>query len=83
MMSAEQALVSSGPFRTRCFFNQVRYAVNKNSDMIGNKLAAIDALEISPLTDDELDAVTGGWADKTTAASCTCCTAGATHIKTQ
>jgi len=54
--------------------------MNKNSDVTGNKLAAIDGLEISPLTDDELDSVAGGWLDKTTAASCSCCVAGATHI---
>ena len=52
---------------------------NKNlTDTVKNELASIDNLEISPLSDDELDAVAGGWADSTTAASCSCCVAGAT-----
>ena len=55
----------------------------KNKDLIGNDvltngLAAIDGLEISPLSDEELDAVAGGFLDKTTTASCSCCVAGAT-----
>ena len=50
--------------------------LNKNDDMV--KLAAIDGLEISPLSDDELDAVAGGFLNSTTAASCSCCVAGAT-----
>ena len=54
--------------------------MNKNSDLIGNKLAAIDALEINPLTDDELDSVAGGFLNQTTTASCSCCVAGATDI---
>ena len=50
--------------------------MTKSDDMV--KLAAIDNLEISPLSDDELDAVSGGFLDRTTAASCSCCVAGAT-----
>lgn len=41
-------------------------------------LAKIDDLEIVPLSDEELDSVAGGWNDNTTAASCSCCAAGAT-----
>jgi len=58
--------------------------MKKNNDLTGNKneLAAIDDLEINALTDDELNAVAGGFLDKntTTTASCSCCTAGATNI---
>jgi hypothetical protein len=57
--------------------------VKKNNDLTGNKneLAAIDDLEINALTDDELNAVAGGFLDKntTTTASCQCCVAGATN----
>jgi hypothetical protein len=45
-----------------------------------NELARIDDLEISPLSDDELDSIAGGYTDSTTAASCHCCSAGATEI---
>ena len=44
-------------------------------------LAKIDELAITPLSDEELDSVAGGYTDSTTAASCACCTAGATEIK--
>jgi hypothetical protein len=52
---------------------------NKNlkNDEMKPELATIDNLEISPLSDEELDAVAGGFTD-TTAASCSCCAAGAT-----
>lgn len=43
-------------------------------------LARIDDLEVSPLSDDELDSIAGGYTDSTTAASCHCCSAGATEI---
>jgi hypothetical protein len=43
-------------------------------------LARIDDLEISPLSDAELDSVAGGHTDDTTAASCACCVSGATEI---
>jgi hypothetical protein len=41
-------------------------------------LATIDNLEITPLSDDELDSVAGGFTNNSTAASCQCCVAGAT-----
>ena len=44
-------------------------------------LAKIDELQITPLSDEELDSVAGGYTDNTTAASCACCVAGATEIK--
>ncbi len=45
-------------------------------------LAKIDELAITPLSDEELDSVAGGYTDTTTgAASCSCCTAGATVVK--
>lgn len=44
-------------------------------------LAKIDDLEITPLSDEELDSVAGGYTNSTTVASCACCTAGATEIK--
>jgi bacteriocin-like protein len=44
-----------------------------------SELAMIDDLAISPLSDDELAAVTGGGGDSTTVASCSCCVAGATN----
>jgi lactobin A/cerein 7B family class IIb bacteriocin len=43
-------------------------------------LASIDALEIETLTDEELEMVDGGVGGVTTAASCSCCIAGATNI---
>jgi len=44
-------------------------------------LAKIDQLEITPLSDEELDSVAGGYTDTNTgSASCSCCTAGATSI---
>jgi hypothetical protein len=44
-------------------------------------LAKIDELAITPLSDEELDSVAGGYTDSnTTAASCSCCAAGATDI---
>ena len=46
-----------------------------------DKLASIDDLEISPLSDNELDSIAGGFTDGTTAASCACCVAGATNIE--
>lgn len=53
----------------------------KNKDSKNEALAKIDQLEITPLSDEELDTVAGGWTDtNTTAASCSCCTAGATDI---
>jgi len=54
----------------------------KKNEVTGNKneLAAIDELEINPLTDEELNAVAGGFLDRnTTAASCSCCAATATN----
>lgn len=44
-------------------------------------LAKIDELAITPLSDEELDSVAGGYTDNTTAASCACCVSGATEIK--
>lgn len=44
-------------------------------------LAKIDELAITPLSDEELDSVAGGYTDSTTAASCICCVAGASVIK--
>jgi hypothetical protein len=56
--------------------------MKKNTDLTKNAakndLATIDSLEISPLSDQELDAVAGGFLDNTTAASCSCCVSGAT-----
>jgi hypothetical protein len=46
----------------------------------GVELASIDDLAITPLSDDELDSVAGGYTDTTTAASCQCCVSGATDI---
>jgi hypothetical protein len=52
----------------------------KNEDLSKNEdLAKIDELEITPLSDEELDSVAGGYTDSTTAASCACCAAGATQ----
>jgi hypothetical protein len=48
----------------------------KNRD---EALANIDELEITPLSDEELNAVAGGITDKTTAESCSCCAATATN----
>lgn len=45
---------------------------------VNRELARIDDLAIAPLSDEELDAVAGGYTDGTTAASCTCCASGAT-----
>ena len=42
-------------------------------------LAQIDDLEITPLSDDELDSIAGGWTDSTTEESCACCAATATN----
>lgn len=45
-------------------------------------LAKIDELAITPLSDEELDSVAGGYTDSNTnAASCSCCAAGATVVK--
>jgi hypothetical protein len=44
-------------------------------------LVKIDELAITPLSDEELDSVAGGYTDSTTAASCACCAAGATSIR--
>ncbi|ACY14041.1 hypothetical protein [Haliangium ochraceum] len=44
-----------------------------------NDLASIDELEITPLSDEELESVAGGITDLTTEASCMCCAAGATN----
>ncbi|MFE8603452.1 hypothetical protein [Archangium violaceum] len=41
-------------------------------------LATIDNLEITPLSDEELDSVAGGLTNNSTVASCQCCVAGAT-----
>jgi hypothetical protein len=46
------------------------------------ELANIDDLEITPLSDEELDSVAGGFTDSTTASSCSCCAAGATSHDT-
>jgi hypothetical protein len=54
----------------------------KNDGRENGELARIDDLEIAPISDDELDAVAGGYTDSTTAASCACCGAGATIIRT-
>jgi hypothetical protein len=44
-------------------------------------LAKIDQLEITPLSDEELDSVAGGYTDSnTTAESCSCCSSGATVV---
>jgi hypothetical protein len=69
------------------WLKQERCSVNKNNDLTGNEntvvneLAVIDDLEICPLTDEELDAVAGGWngTHGTTVASCACCMAGGTN----
>ena len=60
--------------------------MKKMNDLTGNtvknELAAIDDLEITALTDEELNAVAGGLFDKnntTNTASCSCCVAGATN----
>lgn len=46
-----------------------------------DELGRIDELQIETLTDEELEMVEGGgWTDQTTAASCSCCVAGATMI---
>jgi hypothetical protein len=49
-------------------------------DKKNEALAKIDELEITPLSDEELNSVAGGLFDTTTAASCACCAAGATNI---
>jgi len=61
---------------------------NENKDLAQDKdlapsegLAKIDELEITPLSDEELDSVAGGYTDSTTAASCSCCAGGATNIE--
>jgi hypothetical protein len=54
--------------------------INRKSPA-SDQLASIDELEISPLSDDELDSIAGGFTNGTTAASCACCVAGATHIE--
>jgi lactobin A/cerein 7B family class IIb bacteriocin len=48
-----------------------------NEGLANNELASIDNLEITPLSDEELNAVAGGLTN-TTVASCSCCVAGAT-----
>ncbi|CAM3113585.1 hypothetical protein G4177_15105 [Corallococcus sp. ZKHCc1 1396] len=45
-------------------------------------LANIDELAITPLSDEELNSVSGAAADVSTANSCICCSSGATTIKT-
>lgn len=52
-----------------------------DGNMVRNELAAIDDLKISPLTDEELYAVAGGWngTHATTVVSCACCMAGGTN----
>ena len=42
-------------------------------------LAQIDDLEITPLSDDELAFIAGGWTDSTTEESCQCCAETATN----
>jgi hypothetical protein len=44
-------------------------------------LGNVDDLEVSALTDDELDSVAGG-GDISTVASCMCCSTGKTIIQT-
>lgn len=55
--------------------------LSKDERRENEALARIDDLQIAPLSDDELDAVAGGYTDSTTAASCACCGAGATIIR--
>jgi hypothetical protein len=50
-----------------------------NKDHAKLDLATIDGLEITPLSDEELDSVAGGFTDNTTVASCSCCASGATN----
>jgi hypothetical protein len=53
----------------------------KQTESQGEGLAKIDDLEITPLSDEELDSVAGGYTDSnTTAASCSCCAEGATVV---
>ncbi len=48
--------------------------------MNDKNLATIDDLEITPLSDEELDSVAGGYTDtNSTAPSCSCCASGATN----
>lgn len=55
--------------------------MDKKKDEKTQALAKIDQLEITPLSDEELDSVAGGYTDKnTTADSCSCCTDGATVV---
>jgi hypothetical protein len=42
-------------------------------------LATVDDVEITPLSDEELDSIAGGYTNNSTAPSCTCCAAGATQ----
>jgi bacteriocin-like protein len=43
-------------------------------------LAQIDELAVEILSDEELEAVTGGLEDATASNSCSCCVAGATIV---
>ena len=52
---------------------------HQNDDRAKNDLAKIDELEITPLSDEELDTVAGGYTDSTGADSCSCCFATATQ----
>jgi hypothetical protein len=52
--------------------------MHKNKKNQDDALANIDELEITPLSDEELDAVAGGITNTTTAESCSCCAATAT-----
>ena len=55
-----------------------------HNNTVKKELAAIDDLEIHTLTDEELNAVAGAWAEKTgtgtgtTVVSCACCCAPCT-----
>jgi hypothetical protein len=44
------------------------------------ELGNVDDLEVSALSDDELDSVAGGATDISTATSCMCCSGGTTQI---
>src|SRR5262249_31383857 len=55
--------------------------VAQDKEVQSEGLARIDDLEITPLSDEELDSVAGGYTDSTTVASCTCCAAGATVVR--
>jgi len=52
---------------------------HQNEVRVKNDLAKIDELEITPLSDEELDSVAGGYLDTTGVDSCSCCIAGATQ----